>query len=100
MQLQLLHLSFHDCAEVDSYYVSLDETSYFTDSDTNRHIGWCNGCIGIDNDINDNLLAGAIGLMEPICIEFSDVISRADCWKACINISAEFLASRLLDASS
>ena len=93
----LLRLSFHDCAEVDPYYVSLGETSYFSDSDTNGYIGGCNGCIGIDNDINDNLLEGAIELMEPICVEFSDVISRADCWMLASTLAAEFLASGVLD---
>ena len=89
----LLRLAFHDCAGVDPYYISLGDTESFRDSETNGFAGGCNGCIGIDNPENDNLLEGSIEIIEPICDDYSDVISRADCWSLAATLAVEFAAA-------
>lgn len=67
------------------------------DQDTNGYVGGCNGCIGIDNPGNDNLLESAIEILDPICDKYSYVISRADCWALAATLTVEDLASHGLD---
>lgn len=90
-------LSFHDCAESNAQAVA-DGDDGFRDGEDNGYLGGCNGCIGIDNEKNDNLLEGAIEVIEPICDDYSDFISRADCWALSATISIEWLSSQFLPA--
>ena len=94
----LIRLGFHDCGGVDPYFVSLGDATFFSDPTVNGFVGGCNGCIGIDNVENENLLEGVIELLDPICVDYSDVISRADCWALASTLAVEHAAANQLDA--
>lgn len=91
----LIRLVFHDCGGIVPNLVALGENEFFMNSEYNGYSGGCNGCIGIDNSENDNLLESTIEPVSDICDKYDLYISRADCWALAATIAVEYGAAEI-----
>eukprot|EP01084_Bolivina_argentea_P307539 531585_1 len=81
----IVRLVFHDCAG--------PLNTGLTQDDIDNNIRICDGCIDFDLADHAGLKGFAVQPIEEICMEFSSLINRADCWSAIGTIALEYASS-------